>query len=213
MKSITLAVLSLCAIPFSAQAEFYLAPSLTAARSVQAFGGYNSAGSISNDDTTHGTVNGIALNAGWRNAWAVDGRSITPEITFAWTRAATSSDSFPGWTYQTVSRELRLGAAFWTPVNDNGAWRTEVGVGAGLLQRDLSTSDNVVGGEDTDVALFGKIGLRGLRELEQGTLSVAVNCVIAGKTSLDLFDAGIPEGNYTYRSTGLELEIGYQIPF
>lgn len=213
MKSITIAVLSLCAIPFGAQAELYLSPSITATRTVQEFGGYNTAGSVSNIDTSHGSVYGFALTAGWRNAWAVDGRSITPEVNLAWNLGKTASESVTNYTYLSTVRTTRLGATFWTPLASHGTWRTEAGIGAGVLERNMSTDDTVVSGEDTDIALYGKIGLRGLRKMEHGTLSVAVNYVITGKTSLDLFDTGGPEGNYTYRSSGLELEIGYQIPF
>ncbi len=214
MKPLPLAALALVAAPHFALADAYITPSLTLARTAHFFGGYNHEGNFSNKDTTYGAVTGLTVAVGWRDARTHAGRAVTPELDLSWSRTDTASDSAPGLSYTSTIKTLRLGATFWPPLAQNGGWRTEAGIGAGMLYRDTATTDAAVSGEGSDLVPFGKVGLRCLRELKQGTLSVAVNYVLSGRTSIDLHPiTGGNAGNFTYSSAGLEVEIGYQIPF
>ena len=181
------------------------------------FGGYNTLGAFSNNDSVRKNVGGIALTFGMRDRFNLGGMAITPEIDLAWyQKQDITSASFPGapnpfFFYQTSVSTGRLGVNFWTPFHSDSTWRAEAGAGLGMLYRDMSTGDGVVAGTGDDYAIYGKLGVRAIRSMGQnGNLTIGLNYVFADETDVALTDFN-PAGNFSFRTQGPEISIGYQL--
>ena len=179
-------------------------------------GGFNTAGAFSNADDRQNEHFGLSLSYGLRDAATIGGIRLTPELEFAWLdEYSTTTASFPGlptpfFFYGTSIQTARLGGNVWWPFHESALWRTEIGMGAGLLYRDISTGDGVVAGSGDDFSGYGQLGLRALRTVgPRGKLKIGVNYVRAGETDVDL-DGGA-SGSYSVSTDSLELRLGYEL--
>ncbi|QYX58257.1 hypothetical protein K1T73_07825 [Roseovarius sp. SCSIO 43702] len=197
--------------------DAYIGFDLIGARSLVDFGGFNTAGGFSNDDNQQAYTAGLALKFGMRDQWTIGGRSITPELEFAWyDDYSTRSASFPGlpaptFFYNTSIDTARLGVNAWTPFHDDGVWRAEAGAGLGMMYRDVSTNDTVVRGSKSDYAPYGQFGLRFLRKMgDRGTLSLGTSYLFSDDIDVPL-RSGAPAGNFKVQTNHVEISVGYQI--
>ena len=200
--------------------EAYIGGQVIGTVSDNNFGGFNSAGFFSNNDSVDETLAGIALTFGLRDQLKLGNMAITPEIEAAWYQNYNiTSASFPGlpnpaFFYRSKVKTGRLGLNLWTPFYADGLWRAEGGAGFGVLYRDFKTNDNVVGGSDDDFALYGKLGVRLLRQVGQrGKLTLGASYIASSKTNISLtgIGSGIPAGNLSVKTNGPEISIGYQL--
>ncbi|MFU1477764.1 outer membrane beta-barrel protein [Roseovarius sp. C7] len=179
------------------------------------FGGVNTAGGFSNNDTPNDTISGVALRFGMRDQWTIGSRTITPEIELAWFDDTITSASFPGlpaptFFYTTSVETYRLGVNLWTPFHQDALWRAELGAGAGAVHRKISTNDTVVAGRKDDTALYGQVGMRFLRKVSaRGSLSLSTIYSFTNETSVPL-DGGA-NGNLSLKTNQLEIGVGYQV--
>ncbi|WP_338549924.1 hypothetical protein [Roseovarius phycicola] len=179
-------------------------------------GGFNTLGTFSNADDRQNEHFGLSLSYGLRDAATIGGIRLTPELEFAWLDDySTTTASFPGLPtplvfYSTSIQTARLGGNVWWPVQESALWRTEIGIGAGLLYRDISTTDGVVAGSGDDFSGYGQLGIRALRSVgPRGKLKVGVNYVRAGETDISL--NGGAAGSYSVNTDSLELRLGYEL--
>lgn len=95
--------------------EVYIGGQLIGTALDNNFGGFNTAGSFSNDDSVDKTLVGIALTFGLRDQFKLGNMAITPEIEAVWyPNYNISSASFPGapnplFTYRSKVKTGRLG--------------------------------------------------------------------------------------------------------
>ncbi len=200
--------------------EAYIGGQVLGAISYNDFGGINTLGRFGNNDSVNETLAGIALTFGLRDQLKLGNMAITPEIEAAWYQNYNiTSASFPGrptpmFFYRSKVKTGRLGLNLWTPFYADGLWRAEAGAGFGVLYRDFKTNDNVVGGSDDDFALYGKLGVRLLRQVGQrGKLTLGANYIASSRTNISLagIGSGIPAGNLSVKTNGPEISIGYQL--
>lgn len=200
-------------------ADRYLSFDIVGGTTSDEFGGFNTLGGFSNRDEHDDTHIGLSLSYGLRDYATIGGIRITPELELAWfDEYSTTSASFPGLPapvvfYTSSVQTARLGGNVWWPVSETTLWRTEIGLGAGLLYRDISTSDGVVAGSSDDFTGYGQIGLRALRSVgDRGNLKVGVNYVMTGETDAALapIGGGAPAGDLSVNTRSLELRLGYE---
>jgi hypothetical protein len=209
---------SLSAYTAAQAGDAYVGFDVVGARSMVEFGGVNTAGGFSNDDSQGETFAGVSLKFGMRDQWTLGGASVTPEIDFAWyNNYDIVSASFPGlpaptFFYDTAIDTGRLGVNLWTPFHDDGLWRAEAGAGLGVLYRDVSTNDTVVQGSESDYVAYGQLGFRFLRKMnEHGTLSLGTSYIFSDSTTMSITDGGTPAGNFEIQTNHAEISVGYQI--
>lgn len=197
-------------------ADRYLSFDIVGGTTNDELGGFNTAGGFSNADDRKNEHFGLSLSYGLRDAATIGGIRLTPELEFAWLDDySTTTASFPGLPtplvfYSTSIQTARLGGNVWWPVQESALWRTEIGIGAGLLYRDISTTDSVVAGSGDDFSGYGQLGIRALRSVgPRGKLKVGVNYVRAGETDIGL--NGGAAGSYSVNTDSLELRLGYEL--
>ncbi len=199
--------------------EAYLGGQVFGMSTTHDFGGFNTVGGFSNDDSVNERHAGIALTFGMRDQFKLGNMAITPEVEAAWYENYNiTSASFPGlpnpaFFYRSKVKTGRLGVNLWTPFHNEGPWRAEAGAGFGMLYRDFRTNDTVVGGDEDDFAVYGKLGLRFIRSVGQrGSLTFGGSYIASSKTKVSLVSngGGGPAGSLSLKTRGPELHIGYQ---
>jgi len=208
----------LCPVPAGAQ-DMYIGFDAIGTVTDFDMGGFNTVGPHSNNDSRDETMHGIALNFGMRDKWSLGGTRLTPEAEFAWyfDRSITSA-SFPGlpapaFFYRSSVESGRLGLNIWALFHETDRWRAEAGLGLGAMYRDISTNDTVVVGSGDDFSLYGKIGLRFIRALDdRNNLVFGLNYLVADKTDIQLRTIGgaVPAGNLSVETSSIEFHIGYR---
>ena len=202
-------------------AERYMTFSFAVGKYSNDTGGFNTAGSFSNTDTQSSGAPTVGLKYGLRDNFSIGGLPISTEFDLSYSANETfTSASFPGlptptFFYDTEVETIRVGASFWAPVSIGGNYRTEIGLGLGAALRDIQTFDGVVGGNDSDVAPYGSVGLRHSWDVSpSGRFSVSLNYLLIDDVNIALTNGGgSSAGNYSFGSKGLELSAGYTMLF
>ena len=195
--------------------ERYLSFDLIGGGTLDEFGGFNTAGGFSNADQSNDIQYGVAISYGLRDYWTLGNIQLSPELELAWfDDYSVSSASFPGlpapaFLYNTSIQTGRLGTNVWWPVYQDALWRTEVGLGGGVVYRDVSTSDGVVAGSDDDFSGYGQVGIRALRSIgERSSLKFGINYVLTGETDVAL--NGGTAGELSVDTRSVDLRLGYE---
>lgn len=184
------------------------------------FGGINTAGAHSNEDSQSSEGAVASLSFGARDALQIGGTPFSPELELQLSAEHdVVSASFPGlptptFFYNSSIRSQRLGANFWAPLGAGNTWSLEGGFGLGAQRTDLETNDTVVESDSSDVTAFGMAGLRASRPTGgNGRLTFDLRYLFAGETSHPLTSmvGGAPAGELTHRASGFQVGIGYQI--
>ncbi len=197
----------------------YIGLNLIAGAPINAFDGYNTAGNFSNKDTVQVDYQGISLTYGIQDKWNWKGVTITPEVELAWFNDYdVVSASFPGlpnpaFHYRSNIQTGRIGVNLWGLVNKGTRWRTEFGIGGGVVYQDIQTDDTVVSGSKSSTSGYGMVGLRYLRDVgSRGQLSASAVVVKTGRSSISLTDlGGLDAGNLSVSTLTPEFRIGYHL--
>ncbi len=213
----TLATIMVALSAFKADAqERYLSFDIVGGMTVDDIGGFNVLDGASTVDSLSNDHFGVALSYGVRDAVTVSGNRITPELDFVWfgSHTTTSSNVDGSQSYQTSIQTARLGANFWWPILETSTWRTEMGLGAGIMRREIDVLGTLDAGSSDEFSGYGQLGIRALRPVgKRGNFKAGISYVRTGETDVDIFEigSGTPAGIYTVDTSSVELRIGYEL--
>lgn len=190
------------------------------------FGGINTAGPHSNEDSQGSRGSIFDLTLGYTDLLSLGSVPITTEIEAQGGNAHhTVSASFPGlpnpeYFYHSTIRIQRGGVNLWAPLISDGAWTIAGGLGIGAQRTKLESVDYLFDGTDpvvetrtSDTTGYGMIGLRVLHALgANGRLAMDLRYYKAGETGhrLKLIENGLDAGELTHSASGVQVLIGYQ---
>ncbi len=222
MKKTSLIASMICVVMSNAgtayAVERYATFSFMLPSSEYEFGGQNTVGGFSNADTQASGTIGFQATYGLEDAFSIGVLPVSAEFDLAFLKSEKiTSASFPGlpsptFFYDSDVKTLRLGASFWSPFITGKGYKTELGVGLGVVYRDISTTDGVSSGANSDTAGYGQIGVRHVWEVSKSSeMIIGLNYVYTGETNVPLSFGGSAAGNLTQRSDSVELSVGYRI--
>lgn len=197
--------------------KLYFGVGVGTAAQANDFGGFNTVGGFSNEDSQSSNGGLASLTLGLAGMFNLGSASIDAEIE-AQRGAAhdTVSASFPGlpsptFFYDSRIESRRLGVNLWAPISSGAAWTFQGGLGLGIQRTHLQSSDTVVGTDSTDTAAYGMLGLRALHPIgNKGRLAIDLRYFKANETSHPLTEPPFSAGELTHAASGVQVMIGYQ---